>query len=128
MIRKFEFRKKYLLLFALSLGILASCGDRVPRQPERLPDDEIPAYREAVAKMAPYVELCDSAFSLNAPRERAKELGVPEKYYDRIKQELEYTNYLISEHNKKGEHVDLPASPFPLMPAGTSIPAEINKN
>ena len=95
------------LVYFFAIIFLSSCTERVPRQPERLPDDEIPAYREASIKMSKFVVLEDSAFRLTISKEKASENGVPEKYYQRIKEEIDFTNYTIKECNKKGMPIDV---------------------
>ncbi len=92
--------KKLIVSFLLLLFI--GCSGKKPKQPGRLPDDEIPAYREAVTKMTQYIVLEDSAYHLTVSKEHAAEDGIPEKYYDRIQQELDFTNYTIKEYNRKG--------------------------
>lgn len=102
--------RKLLLIFLLGLTI--SCGNNRPHQPERLPDDEIPAYRTACLKIADYIVLEDSAYHLTISKQQAAQIGVPEKYYDRIQQELDYTNYLVrEEYNKKGIPIEMPEFP-----------------
>ncbi len=85
-----------------------SCSDTKPSVPDPLPEEEVGAYREAVSLVSKYVVLKDSAYHLSITKDKAVELGVPPKYYDRIMQDLEYTNYLIEEeYNKKGIPVEL---------------------
>lgn len=96
------------LLTIASLLLCIACGSEKPRQPERLPDNEIPAYREACIIMSRHTVLKDSAYRITIPKDSAAKLGVPERYYDRIVQDIEYTNYLIrEEYNKKGIPVEL---------------------
>ncbi len=78
-----------------------------PVPPPRLPDDEIPAYREAALKMMPYIELRDSAFYISITPDSAESLGVPKKYYERMKQDILYTNHVISESNRQGFPIEL---------------------
>ena len=119
--------KSFKWILALGLS-LAACGADVPRQPERLPDDEIPAFTEAVGRIAPYVRLCDSVFTLTVSASQAARLGIPEKYYERMRQELEYTNYLIREHNRNGQLIELPQSAYPLIVCDGIPDIKINKN
>lgn len=95
--------KKFV--YGLLLLSLAACGTKAPVQPESLPDEEIAPFREAAIKLSPYIVLEDSAFHITIPKSEAIELGVPEKYYLRIEQELEYTNYTISEANRQGQPI-----------------------
>ena len=96
-----------MLAYFFVILFLSGCTERVPGQPERLAEDELPAYREASAKMSKYIELEDSAFHLTISKEKALENGVSEKYYLRIQQELDFTNYTIKECNKKGMPIDI---------------------
>lgn len=97
------------LLYIGLIGLMAGCGDGKPRQPERLPDDEVPAFREACIKMAHHIVLKDSAYRLTIPKDSAMRLGIPGRYYDRMQQELEYTNYIVKEeYNKKGIPIEMP--------------------
>lgn len=106
--QKFIRKKSGLIVIAVSI-FLASCAGKAPNQPEKLPDDEIPAFREAAAKMSKYIVMEDSAFHFTISKEEAFDLGVSEKYYDRIQQELDYTNYLIKEeYNKMGIPIEMP--------------------
>lgn len=95
------------ILTILAATALAGCGNRTPQPPERLPDAEIPAYRQAAMKMMPYISLEDSAFSVTISADSAASLGVPRKYYDRITQELKYTNHIIRQHNRNGLPIDM---------------------
>lgn len=96
------------MLVVAIVAIAMGCGGKGVEAPEQLPDEEVPAYREAVAKLMPYIVLEDSAYSLTISEDDAVGLGVPEKYYDRTKRELEYTNYLVKEeYNSKGIPVDM---------------------
>lgn len=109
-IRQFLYlsRMKHFI-FLCAVIMLAACGPCRPSQPERLPDDEVPAFRTAAVKMAPYIVLEDSAYHLTISKEDASGIGVPGKYYDRMRQELEYTNYLVrEEYNKKGIPIEMP--------------------
>lgn len=90
------------LIFGLILIIFLGCGDKVPKQPERLPEDEVPAFREAAIKMTKYIVLEDSAYHFTISKEKAVQIGIPDKYYRRMQQELDFTNYTIKEHNRKG--------------------------
>lgn len=102
--------KKLILLSVITIGALAaSCSQTSPKQPERLPEEEIPAYRDACVKLAPYIALEDSAYHITITKKEAVSKGVPEKYYDRMRQDIEYTNYLIQEeYNKKGIPIEVP--------------------
>lgn len=86
------------VLVILFLG----CSEKKPKQPEMLPQDEIPEYREAIKKMAQYIILEDSAYHFIISKEKVLEKGIPEKYYNRMQQELDFANYTIREHNKQG--------------------------
>ncbi len=109
-----SFFTKALLITAIGLSnCLCACSPSKPMPPERLPDDEIAIYREAVTKITPYITLEDSAFKLSINLNEALELDIPEKYYERVKQELDYTNYIIKEeYNRKGIKIDLPEMPL----------------
>ncbi len=97
------------LLYVGLIGLMAGCGDVKPRHPERLPDDEVPAFREACIKMAHHIVLKDSAYHLTITKDSAMRLGIPGRYYDRMQQELEYTNYIVKEeYNKKGIPIEMP--------------------
>lgn len=86
-----------------------ACAGSPPTPPARLPDSEIPAYREAAHKLARYIVMEDSSFHLTITEDSAARLGIPGKYFKRAAQELEYTNYLIhEEYNKKGIPVEMP--------------------
>lgn len=100
---------RILAVVCVVIGAFAiGCGGKGVEAPERLPDEEVPAYREAVAKLMPYIVLEDSAYRLTISEDDAARLGVPEKYYERTKRELEYTNYLVrEEYNSKGIPVDM---------------------
>ena len=96
------------LLYIGLIGLVAGCGDGKPRPPERLPDDEIPAFRDACIKMAHHIILKDSAYHLPIAQDSAMRLGIPGRYYDRMQQELEYTNYIVrEEYNKKGIPIEM---------------------
>lgn len=98
---------KRLIIVALVASVL-SCGNDRPKAPERLPEDEIPAYREAIFKMSEYIVLEDSAYHFIITREQAVDSGIPARYYDRMQQELDYTNYIVrEEYNKKGIPVEM---------------------
>lgn len=92
--------KKIFCGFLLILFL--GCSEKIPRQPERLPDEEVPAFREAAMKMTQYIVLEDSVYHFTISKVKAIELGIPEKYYTRMQQELEYTNHTIKEYNRKG--------------------------
>lgn len=99
--------KKIIYIAFLSLFI--SCGNDKPQAPERLPENELPAYREAIIKMAEYIVIEDSAYHFTITKERAVDLDIPTKYYDRMQQELDFTNYIIKEeYNKKGIPIEMP--------------------
>lgn len=96
------------LLVALPLLLCLACGGEKPRQPERLPDEEVPAYREACFIMSGHIALKDSAYRITISKDSATRLGVSGKHYDRMRQDIEYTNYLIrEEYNKKGIPIEL---------------------
>lgn len=90
--------------------LLCACShSQKPRQPERLPDEEVSAFRESAIKMMPYITLEDSAYHLTISKDKAAGLGIPVKYYDRMRQELEYTNYIVrEEYSKKGIPIEMP--------------------
>ncbi len=92
------------LLVILFLG----CSEKKPKQPEMLPQDEIPAYREAIKKMAKYIILEDSAYHFTISKDEALEKGIPENYYTRMQQELDFANYTIKEHTKQGIPITIP--------------------
>lgn len=76
--------------------------------PEKLPDSELEAYKEALIKVYPYLVLEDSVYRITISKEEAAKMQVPEKYYDRMVQDLEYNNYIIrEEYNKKGLPITL---------------------
>ncbi|MCM1518781.1 MAG: hypothetical protein NC117_09085 [Pseudoflavonifractor sp.] len=88
--------------------LLAGCAGNRPEAPERIPDEEVAAYREAAEMMSRHIVLEDSAYHFTIGRDAAVDSGIPGCYYDRMVQELEYTNYLIREkYNKKGINIDL---------------------
>lgn len=99
------------LIYILSLVVLAlasACSDRTPKPPGPLPDEEIPAYRGALIKLYPYVVLEDSAYHITITKSDAAKLQIPAKYYDRLKADLDYTNYLIrEEYNKRAIPLEL---------------------
>lgn len=105
---------KAMLIAAFGVsGLVCACSQSKPTPPERLPDDEVEAYREAIAKILPYVTLDDSVFGLSITKDEALKLDVSERYYDRIQQDLDYTNYLIKEeYNSKGIKIDLLEMPL----------------
>jgi len=95
--------------YIVLLSLLICCTNNKPKAPERLPENELPAYREAVRKMSEYIILEDSAYHFTITKENAISLGVPAKYYDRMQQDLDYTNYMVSEEfNKKGIPIEMP--------------------
>lgn len=50
----------------------------------------------------------DSAYHFIITREQAVDYGIPARYYDRMQQELDYTNYIVrEEYNKKGIPVEM---------------------
>lgn len=99
---------KRILMPAL-LMLIVSCADNKPKPPERLPKEEVPAYREAVIKMSKYIVLEeDSVYHFTLSKDKAVALGIPEKYYDRMWQDLEYTNYIVrEEYNEKGIPIEM---------------------
>ncbi|MDE6859608.1 MAG: hypothetical protein K2J65_04255 [Duncaniella sp.] len=99
---------KRILMPAL-LMLIVSCADNKPKPPERLPEEEVPAYREAVIKMSKYIVLEeDSVYHFTLSKDKAVALGIPEKYYDRMWQDLEYTNYIVrEEYNEKGIPIEM---------------------
>lgn len=115
-------------IFYIAIVLLcASCGDPKPNQPERLPDSEVAVFREAAIKMSEYIVLEDSAYRLTIDKEKALRLGVPEKYYQRMKQELEYTNYLVrEEYNKKGIPIEMPEYKIDTITGNTTDEQEQN--
>ncbi len=92
------------LLVILFLG----CSEKKPKQLKMLPQDEIPAYREAIKKMAKYIILEDSAYHFTISKDEALKKGIPENYYTRMQQELDFANYTIKEHNKQGIPITIP--------------------
>lgn len=98
--------KKLIISFLVILFI--GCAEKTPKQPEMLPEEEIPAFREAAKKMTQYIVLEDSAYHFTISKEKALENGIPEKYYNRMQQELDNANYIIKEYNKKGIPVTIP--------------------
>ena len=90
------------IVYCLLLTLFSGCLEKVPKQPERLPDEEVPAFREAAIKMTQYIVLEDSAYHITISKEQAVENGISEKYFNRMQQELDYTNYTIKEYNRKG--------------------------
>ena len=98
--------KWHILIVALIL--LMSCDGNKPKQLDRLPKNEIPGYREATMKMSEYIMLKDSTYYFTISKDKAIELGIPAKYYDRMQQELDYTNYIVrEEYNKKGIPIEM---------------------
>ena len=96
-------------LVLIALYILSVSCSKKPKAPEPLPGAEVQAFKEAIIKLAPYVALQDSAYSLMISKSDAAKMGVPEKYYHRMSQELEYTNYLVrEEYNGKGIPIGMP--------------------
>ncbi|MDE6338060.1 MAG: hypothetical protein K2L34_15955, partial [Muribaculaceae bacterium] len=66
------------------------------------------AYKEAIIKIYPYIVIEDSAYRITISKEEAIRMQVSEKYFDRITQDLEYTNYIVKEeYNKKGIPIEL---------------------
>ena len=99
----------YICIFAFLLPI-TGCKDNKPKPPERIPEAEIAAYKDAIIKIYPYIVLEDSAYHITLSKEDAmNNMHVPEKYYDRMVQDLEYTNYIVrEEYNKKGIPIEMP--------------------
>lgn len=96
-----------LLTFVLTLSV-AGCRDGKPKPPAQLPDSEIGAYKEVLIKIYPYLVLEDSAYRITISKQEAEKMQVPEKYYDRIVEDLDYTNYIIKEeYNNKGIPIEL---------------------
>lgn len=102
------------MMFIALLTMMMACSDSKPKAPEKLPEDELPAYLEAVKTIYGYITLEDSAYNLTISKEKAAELGIPAKYYDRMKQDLDYTNHLIREYNHQGHHVTLQRMPITI--------------
>ncbi len=106
-----------LLTYSLSILALLSvsaCSGRKPTAPERLSDVELAAYREAVIKLYPYVVLQDSAYHITISKSEAAKLRIPGKYYDRLKEDLDYTNYVVrEEYNKQGIPIEMPYHKVP---------------
>ena len=96
------------LIVSFLLILFIGCAEKKTKQPEMLPEEEIPAFREAVEKMAQYIVLEDSAYHFTISKEKALDNGIPEKYYHRMQQELDFANYTIREHNKKGIPITVP--------------------
>lgn len=90
------------VIYCVLLLLLPGCSEKESKQPDRLPSEEIPAFREAAMKMTEYIVWEDSAFRLTIPEEKAIEIGIPGKYYKRVKEELDYTNHAISDNKRKG--------------------------
>ncbi len=108
------------IFYIIVVLLCASCVAK-PDQPEMLPDSEVAVFREAAIKMSEYIVLEDSAYRLTIDKEKALRLGVPEKYYNRMKQELEYTNYLVrEEYNKKGIPIEMPEYKIDTITDNTS--------
>lgn len=102
---------KNLLLIIFIFIIAAGCTNSPgkPEPPDRLPDDEVPAFRDAAIKIMPYLTVKDSAYHITISKEEALRIGIPEQYFNRMLKEIEYTNYLIrEEYNKKGIPVEIP--------------------
>lgn len=95
------------IVYCFLLILFSGCSNEKPKQPGMLPEEEIPAFREAAIKMTEYIELKDSAFHLTISKKSAVEQGIPEKYYNRMQQELEFTNYTIKEYNRKGMPISI---------------------
>ena len=81
---------------------------KAPQAPERLPQDELPAYREAMQKLRPYIVLEDSVFRITLSEQDAADMGVPTKYYNRAKKDIDYTNYLLEPPNRECKPIDIP--------------------
>ena len=92
---------------AIALAVMAAGCRKAPQAPERLPQDELPAYREAMQKLRPYIVLEDSVFSITLSEQAAADIGVPSEYYNRAKKDIDYTNYLIETHNREGQPIDI---------------------
>lgn len=96
---------------------LIGCSHYKPQPPERLPEDEVAAYRDASIKMSKYIVLEDSVYSLSISKVEAINLGIEAKYYDRIIQDLNYTNYIVrEEYIKKGIPIEMPRNPVDIVP------------
>lgn len=118
---------KKLLFIVLGLWLMGCTGGGTvhkPEPPAMLPQEEIPAYREALIKMAPYVVLIDSAYHLEITKDKAMEMGVPEKYFERLQQDLDYTNYIVrEEYNKKGIPIEM--SEYNIATEHDSVPCSV---
>lgn len=118
---------KNLLFILLVLGLMGCTGGGAihkPEQPTMLPEEEIPAYREALVKMAPYVMIADSAYHITISKDKAIEIGVPEKYFDMLLQDLEYTNYIVhEEYNKKGIPIEM--TEYNIATEHDSVPCSV---
>lgn len=90
------------IIYVFLLILFSGCAEKAPKQPGRLPDKEVPAFREAAIKMTKYIVLEDSAYHFTISKEKAVEQGIPEKYYTRMQQELDFANYTIKDYNRKG--------------------------
>lgn len=90
------------IIYIFLLALFCGCAEKAPKQPERLPDEEVPVFRQAAIKMTKYIVLKDSAYHFTISKETAVEKGIPEKYYTRMQQELDFANYTIKEYNRKG--------------------------
>lgn len=115
------------IVYILAAMSCAGCVNSGPQQPAPLPDSEVAVFREAALKMSEYIVLEDSAYRLTIDKEKALRLGVPEKYYHRMKQELEYTNYLVrEEYNKKGIPIEMPEYKIDTITGNTPDEQEQN--
>lgn len=93
--------KKFINHFLLII-LFSGCTEKIPKHPGKLPEKEIAAFREAAIIMTQYIILEDSAYHFTISKEKAVKNGIPEKYYERMQQELDFTNYTIKEYNRKG--------------------------
>lgn len=99
---------RLLLSAAIALSIAAAGCRKAPETPEKLPQDELPAYREAMRKLHPFIVLEDSVFRITLSEQDAADMGIPSEYYNRAQKDIDYTNYLIEKHNREGRPIDLP--------------------
>lgn len=97
----------YISTLACLFSIIGCSREKKP--PERIPEAELASYKEALIKIYPYIVLKDSAYHITISKEEAVKMQVTEKYYDRMVQDLEYTNHLVrEEYNKKGIPIEMP--------------------
>jgi len=76
--------------------------DELKRMPQNVRE-----LRAAGIALDPYLTLKDSTYSLSITKEEAAKIGVNGYFYDYHAKEIEKTNALIKEMNKRGEHIDL---------------------